>query len=91
MFTVSNLIKTLLIAILVGLSYGFYEASTAFHHQHQFNPNGDLSRIEALIEASKTMEAKYFWPHLLKQWFQYCAIAFVACGMLLAVAKPSKK
>lgn len=76
---------------MVGLSYGVYEVSSAFHSQPQFNPSNDLNRIEALFEASKTMEAKYFWPHLLKQWFQYCAIAFVACGLLLAVAKPPQK
>lgn len=91
MFTINNLIKTLFIAVIVGLSYGFYEASTAFQSQSGFNPDQSLGRIGAFIEASKTMEARYFWPHLLKQWVHYCVIIFVGCGLLLAVIKSPNK
>ena len=91
MFTVTNLVKTLIVALLVGLSYGFYEAGTAFQQQVGFNPDQDMSKLEAFKAASEMMEPRYFWPHLIKQWVHYCAIIFVGCALLLAIATPPNK
>lgn len=87
--------------IVVGMSYGFYETSTDFQQQigfstdqmleSGFNNDPKIGRIEAFIEASKTMEAKYFWSHLLKYWLRYCAIIFIGCAIMLAVIKTPKQ
>lgn len=91
MFTITNLIKTILVSALISLAFVFYESTSAFQQQIGIHGNPGIGRIDALLEASKTMEAGYFWFHLAKQWFMLFSMLFVACAILLMVVKPSNK
>ena len=99
MFTFSNLFKTIVIALIVSVSFGFYESSTHFLLEPVYQqgfvvelvPTEKISRLDAFIEASRRMEPQYFWPHLLKQWSKYFAIIFLSSVMLLFIIRPPNK
>ena len=91
MFSTPNLFKTLIISALVSVAFVFYESTTAFQQQVGIHGNPDIGRVEALLEASKTMGARYFWPHLLFAWFKQFALVFTGCALLLFVVKPPNK
>lgn len=89
MFTISNLIKCLVICSLVAAGFVFYFSSSAFVESVGIHGNLEIGRIQAFVEASKTID--YFWPHLFRGWLDSFVMLFIGCALLLAVVQPPNK
>ncbi|WP_220814818.1 hypothetical protein [Pseudomonas paralcaligenes] len=82
-----NTLKALIISATVAAFQILYFASSSF--QEIFAQEGrDVSKLEAIIETSKTMD---IWPRIFEGWLQSFIVAILACILLLLTLSHKKQ
>lgn len=89
MYSIRNLIKSILVSCVVSAGYTFYWASTSFQKAVGIHQDPDIGRIAAFISASKNIEP--FWPHILMNGATSFVMLLTGCGVLLAFVRPPQK
>ena len=93
MFTISNLVKTLLVSSIVAAGFVFYFASSTFQESVGIHGNPEIGKVDAFLETANSMESKSeFWLHLFRGWLDSFVMLFIGCAILLSIIRtPNKK
>ena len=85
MFTINNIIKSIIVCATVNTLAIFYISSSVFQQQSIGRGEGELNKIEAFIRAAEiTVD---FWPHMYKGWVLPFSLSVCCCVIVLYVAR----
>ncbi|MDH0892833.1 MULTISPECIES: hypothetical protein [unclassified Pseudomonas] len=82
-----NTLKALIISAAVAAFQILYFASSSFQEMLVQEGRG-VSKLEAIIEASRTMD---IWPRIFEGWLQSFIVAILACILLLLTLSHKKQ
>lgn len=92
MFTVLNLVKTLLISAIVSAGFNFYYVSSSFQQSVGIHGSSEIGKIDAFIAAANSMQSQSdFWLYIFEGWLSSFVMIFIGCALLLVAIKLPNK